>query len=78
MDKLRDWLAAVNARQMWTTRVKGIGRIDCYRIGDGIALVQVYSRDRSADGWDLFVPASRENDIAKTFEAAELALRIKS
>ncbi len=78
LDRLRKWLEKVGARQMWTTRVKGIGRIDCYQIGKGIALVQIYQREAGApEGWDVFVPASLKNDTPTTLEAAEKLLGYK-
>lgn len=78
MEKLIKWLAKVEARQLWTQRIPHVGRIRCYQIGKGIAIVNVYTRNRGeVKGWDLFVPASLENRIDLTLEAAELALGIE-
>ncbi|HEY5658339.1 MAG TPA: hypothetical protein VIY27_11185 [Myxococcota bacterium] len=75
--KLDEWLAKHNARCLWQQKVDGVGWVDCYAIGTGIAHVTRYRRDDSGafDGWDIYVAAAPgTNNIDETLAAAEAAL----
>lgn len=47
---LDEWLERVNATTLWSKSIREDLCVECYRIGDGIAIVQRYDRG----GWDIF------------------------
>lgn len=75
MSAVSEWLDRHNARMNWHTPVRNVGTVACYSVGEAVALVLFWQGNRS--GWDLFVPASLDTDIAKTLKGAEKALRMK-
>ena len=59
---------------MWEQPVRNVGRLTCYIVGEGVALVMEY---KDSSGWDLFVPAGLDPSIPATLEIAETILNIK-
>lgn len=85
-EKLRAWLEKHNARFAWEHKLKkgeGTGSIECWHVGSGPYATPIYIRRYRAAhgkddaGWDIFVPASRSNDIDATLAAADAALALE-
>lgn len=72
-DPLDAWLERVEARLLWQSNVKGIGTVTCYLVNQRLAMVLRYQERR---GWELFVPASNENNTALTLDGAAEALGV--
>lgn len=72
---LTAWLNRVDARLLWSRIVGQIGEVKAYQINGRLALVLLYSRGHGS-GFELFVPASRENNTAATLDGAATALGV--
>jgi len=73
---LDDWLEKHGARRLWTLEQPRFHRftVACYDVGNAVALVQRWDDG----GWEIFVPASLENNVEAAFRGAERALEITS
>lgn len=65
---LNDWIESQNARVLWR-ELKTDREVSCYEAKGKIFVVVAY-----AHGWELLIPASADNDVKKTLEAAEAYL----
>jgi hypothetical protein len=75
LSALDDWLERVGARKVWTTSIEGTDMtMTGYLINGRMAIVQGYGK---GNGWELFTPASNDNRVASTLDAAATALGVE-
>ena len=64
-----------NARRLWESTSGGwVQHVTCYSAGDGTLLLVEYP---DGEGWDIYTPATLQNNISVTVQAAREALNIK-
>ena len=86
LQPVRDWLKKHDAKAMWEQAVSGVGSVSLYLVNQRPLLLLVYYTVPNVKvsngewepvahvtGWELFVPASGENNVAATFAGAEKA-----
>lgn len=76
MNALDAWLERVNAETTWNASIKGSrNTLTGYLINGHLAIVLRYENS-GHDGWELLIPASRENSVASTLDAAAMAFQV--
>jgi hypothetical protein len=71
-ESLEQWLARIGARHIATVEGPNGTYLDFYMILGATFIVLRFADE----GWDLFVPASLENSIPATLQAAEVSLAL--
>jgi hypothetical protein len=65
---IRDWLHANDAISL-TDGTLGNSTVELYAVGQTTVLLQVHANN---NGWDVFIPACKENNTAKTLAALDI------
>jgi len=72
MKQLDEWLRDRNARLLWSSEKKGVGRVRGWNVHGRVVIVITFENER---GFDMFVSPD-ENGITSTFAAVDRMLGI--